>query len=148
MFFETLSPDSSRNSSKCIPTFRRRCLEEQLASLSQPSSSLWPSLTLSLPPSVQLIPPRRLCVGHAMTNWAGRTTPLKTLSEADHYLRPDGPPLTLLLVGATQHAACASGVGEGGNLAVAHVACSGEVLVATRRAVTCSRAGGGAVRRH
>ena len=25
-----------------------------------------------------------------------------------------GPPLTLLLVGATQHAACASGVGEGG----------------------------------
>ncbi len=37
-----------------------------------------------------------------------------TLSAADHYLRPDGPPLTLLLVGATQHAACPSGVGEGG----------------------------------
>ena len=63
---------------------------------------------------VQLIPPRRPCLGHAMTNWAGRTAQLKTLSAADHYLRPDGPPLTLLLVGAMQHAACASGVGEGG----------------------------------
>ena len=38
---------------------------------------------------------------------------LQTLSAADHYLRPDGPPLTLLLVGATQHAACASGLREG-----------------------------------
>ena len=55
-----------------------------------------------------------------------------------------GPPLTLLLVGATQHAACASGVGEGGGEAGKfsrshmRVACSWEVLVATRRAVTCS----------
>ena len=37
---------------------------------------------------VQLIPPRRPCLGHAMTNWAGRTAQLKTLSAADHYLRP------------------------------------------------------------
>jgi hypothetical protein len=31
-----------------------------------PSSSMWPSLTFSLPPAVQLIPPRRPCLGHAM----------------------------------------------------------------------------------
>ena len=66
-----------------------------------PSSSLWPSLTLSLPPSVQPIPPRRPYLGHAMNNRTGRTAQLKTLSTADHYLRPDGPPLALLLVGAT-----------------------------------------------
>jgi hypothetical protein len=41
-------------------------------------------------------------------------------------------------------------LGEGGKFSRSHmhVVCSWEVLVATRRAVTCSRAGGGAVRRH